>query len=116
MSDTAAKRPERRSRLAVRVLVSLALLGSLVAVASVVAGTLGGSGEPERTQQRRAGGQGPGEEARKRERPPQEYVVQSGDTLLGIAEKFGVPAKRLQRLNPDVDPQALSTGQVLRLR
>jgi len=44
------------------------------------------------------------------------YTVKPGDVLSSIAEKTGVPLSRLQELNPDVDPQALRTGQKLKLR
>lgn len=43
------------------------------------------------------------------------YVVRSGDTLTAVAERVGVPLEEIQRLNPDVDPQALQTGQRLKL-
>jgi len=41
------------------------------------------------------------------------YVVKAGDTLTVIAEKTGVSLETIQQLNPDVDPQALQTGQRL---
>jgi LysM repeat protein len=44
------------------------------------------------------------------------YTVKTGDTLGGIAETTGVPITRLQELNPDLDPQALVSGQKIRLR
>lgn len=44
------------------------------------------------------------------------YVVRSGDTLGGIAERTGVQVDQLQELNPDVDPQQLVSGQRLNLR
>ena len=44
------------------------------------------------------------------------YTVKTGDTLGGIAETVGVPVTRLQELNPELDPQALVSGQKIRLR
>jgi len=44
------------------------------------------------------------------------YTVKTGDTLGGIAETVGVPITRLQELNPELDPQALVSGQKIRLR
>jgi LysM repeat protein len=44
------------------------------------------------------------------------YVVRAGDTLAGIGEKTGVQVDRLQELNPDLDPQALVSGQQINLR
>ena len=49
-------------------------------------------------------------------RGPRFYRVQPGDTPGTIAEKTGVPLERLESLNPDIDPQALTPGQRLRLR
>jgi LysM repeat protein len=44
------------------------------------------------------------------------YVVQSGDSLSAISVKTGIPVATLESLNPGVDPNALQTGQRLRLR
>ena len=44
------------------------------------------------------------------------YVVKTGDTLGSIAETTGVPVSKLQELNPELDPQALVSGQKIRLR
>jgi LysM repeat protein len=47
---------------------------------------------------------------------PRSYTVKTGDTLAAIAETVGVPVDRLLELNPDLDPQALVSGQKIRLR
>jgi len=44
------------------------------------------------------------------------YVVKTGDTLAGIAQRTGVPIERLQALNPNLDPQTLVSGQRIKLR
>jgi LysM repeat protein len=44
------------------------------------------------------------------------YTVKTGDTLAGIAESVGVPIERLQELNPELDPQALVSGQKIKLK
>ena len=44
------------------------------------------------------------------------YTVKTGDTLGGIAETVVIPITRLQELNPELDPQALVSGQKIRLR
>lgn len=46
---------------------------------------------------------------------PKEYTVQEGDTISGIAEKYGISVTRITRLNPDLDSQTMATGQVLKL-
>jgi LysM repeat protein len=43
-------------------------------------------------------------------------VVRSGDTLGSIAQKTGIPVEQLQQLNPSLDPQALVSGQRIKLR
>ena len=47
---------------------------------------------------------------------PKVYVVQPGDTLSAISTETGVTVEELQLLNPDIDPQALASGQRLKLR
>ena len=44
------------------------------------------------------------------------YIVKEGDTLASIAERTGITVEKLQELNPELDPQALVTGQEVRLR
>jgi LysM repeat protein len=44
------------------------------------------------------------------------YVVQTGDTLGGIAAKFGTTVARLEQLNPGINPTALRVGQTIRVQ
>jgi LysM repeat protein len=44
------------------------------------------------------------------------YTVKTGDTLAEIAGKTGVTVDKLEELNPELDPQALVTGQKIKLR
>ena len=44
------------------------------------------------------------------------HRVQPGETPSSIALKYGVTVKQLEKLNPDMDPQALTVGERLRLR
>jgi LysM domain-containing protein len=53
---------------------------------------------------------------RRRVRGRATYTVRAGDTLARIAERTGTSVERLQELNPDLDPQAMSAGQRIRLR
>ena len=43
-------------------------------------------------------------------------MVDEGDTLVSISEETGIDLDELVELNPDIDPQALITGQRISLR
>ncbi len=43
------------------------------------------------------------------------YTIQSGDTLAGIADNFGISLDDLLAANPGIDPQALRSGQTIKL-
>jgi LysM repeat protein len=44
------------------------------------------------------------------------YVVQSGDTLGSIAQKYSATVDELMTLNPGIDPTALRIGQRIRTK
>jgi LysM repeat protein len=44
------------------------------------------------------------------------HRVRAGETPSSIALKYGVTVQQLKKLNPDMDPQALTVGERLRLR
>ena len=46
----------------------------------------------------------------------QYYVVQSGNTLGSIAEKYSTTVDELMTLNPGIDPTALNIGQKIRVK
>lgn len=52
----------------------------------------------------------------RKKRQPKTYTVQAGDILSTVSEQTGVSVEELQTLNPEVDPQALQVGQVLKLK
>lgn len=53
---------------------------------------------------------------RRASRRPGTYAVRDGDTLSGIAMRFGLEQSDLERLNPELDPNHIEVGQRLRLR
>jgi LysM repeat protein len=44
------------------------------------------------------------------------YVVQSGDTLGSIAQKYSTTVTEVMTLNPGIDPTALHIGQKIRVK
>ena len=43
------------------------------------------------------------------------YTIRSGDTLSGVAERFGITLEELVAANPDIDPATLHDGDVINL-
>jgi LysM repeat protein len=93
-----------------RLAAPLALLMAAVAVAAVIqaSGSSSPSQPPPVTRTAQV------HHVRHARAPPRSYV-QAGDTLSTIAAKTGVSLATIQRLNPGIDPQALQTGQSLKL-
>ena len=112
-----------------RVLAPLALVAFGIALLLIVASAGGGDDEPSKgtaTEQEQRDLE-LAREKRRREKsnerdegqgkqPTGVYVVKTGDTLGSIAEKTGVTVEKLQELNPELDPQALVSGQKIKLR
>ncbi|HET9739740.1 MAG TPA: LysM domain-containing protein [Solirubrobacteraceae bacterium] len=100
-----------------RFLAPLALVAFTIALFLIVTGSNDTETEsgPNRTSETRpaASPKGKGTNGRPGRR---RYTVKPGDTPSSIAEKTGVPLADILRLNPDLDPQALSPGQRLKLR
>jgi teichoic acid transport system ATP-binding protein len=109
----------RRGFRPVHLLAPLALVAVAVAVAVVVLNSdvTGGDDNDGQATSRQAtetettttpDGQG--------RRQRRNYVVRPGDSFGSIAERTGVTVDQLERLNPEVDPQALVVGQRIKLR
>jgi LysM repeat protein len=110
---------EQSARSPQRFLAPIALLVAVVVVVIVVSTSLtGGDGDGKPTDvATQAPSSGAGTRGGDKDGGgPSTYEVESGDTLDAIAEETGVSVEELLELNPDVDPEALSTGQELKLR
>jgi LysM repeat protein len=81
----------------------------------VIGSTLGG-GDSGGSGGHRHHGKAAQRSAGQRSHVPATYVIESGDTLVSIAHRYGVPVARILELNPEVDPQILIAGEELKLK
>lgn len=110
--------PQRRRRSPARLLAPLALLAFALAFFVVLNASSGG-GDADKARGPAAIKPTSADQASSTPRPERKkasYTVKVGDSLGAIAEKTGVDVEALQLLNPEVDAQALSPGQKLKLR
>ncbi len=103
---------EKRTSAFARIFAAIALVGAVIVIVVVVAASLGDSDSSSKS------GHGNGHKAHKAKpkTTAKTYVVKSGDTLVAIAHRTGVPVAHIVALNPEVDPQILIAGQTLKLR
>jgi LysM repeat protein len=103
----------KRSTAPARALAVIALIGGFVILIAVFSAALDGGGSD-------SGGKGSSSGRTTRQQSskeaPKAYVIENGDTLTAIAHKTGVPVGQIERLNPEVDPQILISGEKLKLR
>jgi LysM domain len=110
---------ERRTPNPARLLAPAALAAVTLALLVVVLSSGSGGGGDDGT-----GSRPPGRHSSSRSRQTSSspglrngtYTVKTGDTLGGIAGKTGVSVDKLLELNPQLDPQALVSGQKIKLR
>ena len=101
-----------------RTLAVLALVAAFLVLIVVVSAALNengseGSGGSGKAHAQHVSHQEPEEVEKK---VPATYVIKSGDTLTAIAHATGVSVAKIERLNPEVDPQILIAGEKLKLR
>jgi LysM repeat protein len=111
---TANTQAPRRASLLPRLVAPLAIVAVVVVLVVVISGSM--SSSDDSTHHAARHGQGQHQVHHPQQPRADTYVVQSGDTLGGIAAKTGVSVEDLQRLNPDIDTQALVPGSTLKLR
>src|SRR4051812_30719927 len=103
-----------------RFLAPLALVAFALAVVLIVVASSGGGGDGGGGGSDTARGGNPGTDTASTQTTPKPtratYTVKTGDTLGSIAEKTGLTVEQLQTLNPELDPQALLSGQKIKLR
>jgi LysM repeat protein len=92
-----------------RVLTPIAVIALAAVLLAVLAISLGDSESDE-------GKRGKGGGAKTERTDEKFYTVEPGDSLTSISDKTGVGVDKLSRLNPDLDPQALISGQRVKLR
>jgi LysM repeat protein len=119
---------QRTRRSPARFLAPLALIAVLVAFLAIVSGSSDSGTTPpssdsstststkSTTTATKTSTAGTTKKSAKSGSTDKTYTVQVGDTLGGIADKTGVPLDRIEELNPDVDPHAMTTGQEIRLK
>jgi LysM repeat protein len=106
---------KKRPSSTARTLAVLALAAAFVVLIVVVSAALNdngsestGNGHAQHAQQH--------QEPEAQKKVPATYVIKSGDTLTAIAHATGVSVAKIERLNPEVDPQILIAGEKLKLR
>lgn len=101
---------EKRTSAFARIFAVVALALAVVVVIVAVTGSLGDSGDSSKSGRNKSA---------QKQRPKTKastYVVKSGDTLVSIAHRTGIPVATILALNPEVDPQILIAGETLKLR
>lgn len=103
---------KKRSWIA-RIIALAALAAAVVAVIVVASNTNlhsdSGNNGAQKSQSHK-------QQQKKKRTKAKTYEVQSGDTLISIAHQTGVTVAELQALNPEVDPQILVAGEILKLQ
>jgi LysM repeat protein len=99
----------------VRLLAPLAIIAVAVSVYLVVHGTVDNHHTVTQTRTGATAAK-PRHHRHKHSTKAEYYVVKPGDTLSAIATRTGVALTTLERLNPNISPNTLQTGERLRLR
>ncbi len=101
---------EKRTSAFARIFAVIALAGAIVIVVVAISSSLGGSENSSKSSRNH-----PAHKNRPKTKAST-YVVKSGDTLVSISHRTGIPVATILALNPEVDPQILIAGETLKLR
>jgi len=102
---------EKRTSAATRIFAAIALVAAALVIIVAIAGSMSGSDSKDDS---RKAAKHPAHKQQKSKAAT--YIVKSGDTLVSIAHRTGVPVAHILALNPEVDPQILIAGETLKLR
>jgi LysM repeat protein len=98
-----------------RLAAILGLSVAFIVLIVIVASSLGGGGGSENPSTQRTGGTRAASKQKQSQR--RIYVVKPGDCCLSqIADKTGVDLEALEQANPHLDPQAIHSGDRVKLR
>ena len=100
---------DKKNSLLARLLAAVALITAVVVIVVAIGAATSSDEEPNK------GRENPSRQVNKPKTKAKTYEVEEGDSLTAIAEKTGISVDRLEKLNPDLDPQALQPGQELKL-
>jgi LysM repeat protein len=101
-----------RTSVFARILAALALVAAAIVVVVAVSAGLDDSDSKNAGR----GAQTAKQEEAKPRTKAKTYTVKTGDTLIAISHKTGIPISEIKALNPEVDPQILIAGETLKLR
>lgn len=94
-----------------------ALVVAFVVIIVLIGSSLGGGSDSDDSGSRQAGGQKQSKSKGSGSADRKLYVVKPGDCCLSqIAEKTGIDIEELEQLNPGLDPQAIHSGDTVKLR
>ena len=100
-----------------RLAAIIALIATAIVLLVIVVGSLSGGGGSGGGSSARNVGAENGKSAAQKQSQRKIYVVKPGDCCLSeIADKTGIDVDKLVQLNPHLDPQAIHSGDRVKLR
>jgi LysM repeat protein len=103
---------KKRTSVIARIAAAVALAGAVVVLVIVIPAAL----KDDSDDSGKSGSQPTKQQPKHQRTKAKTYTVETGDTLIAISHKTGVPVAEILALNPEVDPQILIAGETLKLR